>query len=588
MKILSLQDLTDTIYRSIIRFPFTLLCAIFGTFLLFYSIGNNIHTNIWFIRGIHGAQLGIPIFIAATYLSENLNLSIIKSYLLKGISLTVLLLYLMTMPEELTYINFSRWILLTIFTHLLIFIAPNINRGTQLDFWIFSKDIIATFIESLFYSVVIYIGVSIALLSVDSLFNITIDEDVYLKLLTFCGFFLNTLFFICKAPIARNSEEEFSYSPILKNFTQYIMFPLVTIYMVILYAYSVKIIFLQDWPKGWVSMLSIGFSILGIISFLLIYPIKNIKENRWIPIYTKVFFYALFPVILLFIAAIWTRITDYGITENRYYLIVLAIWLVIVALNMLIKGQNNIKIIPISLCILTLISSFGPISAFQIAKNSQTSRLNHIVENEKWIDTNGYWITGIDHSASNEAENTRSIISYLSDYHGFNSLQKYFSQPMNTFIADSLSKWEVKNVLFDKMGLTSLGNSSIVEVSKDEYSIHFYSNSESEDFNAFDIKKYNYLLNVYTNAIDQEYLFTKNDKEFILRINNNDNSIGTIEIDGVIYTITLDLNLIKNSKNGKMLFIESEAFTILLYSLNGNKEKDKLSINHMKAMFLIN
>lgn len=493
----------------------------------------------------------------------------------------------MTMPKELTYINFSRWILLTIFTHLLIFIAPNINKGTQLDFWIFSKNIIATFIESLFYSIIIFIGISIALLSIDSLFNINIDEDIYLKLLTFCGFFLNTLFFICKAPIVRNQKEEFSYSTILKNFTQYIMFPLVTIYMVILYAYSVKIIFIQDWPKGWVSMLSIGFSTLGIISFLFIYPIKNNNQNKWIPIYTKVFFYALFPIIILFIAAIWTRITDYGITENRYYLIILAVWLVIVALNMLLKGQNNIKIIPISLCVLTLISSFGPISAFQVAKKSQTHRLNQLAKKEKWVNDDGFWITNIDHSYSPKVENARSIISYLSDYHGYNSLQAFFPQPMNSFLADSLSKWEVKNVLLKKMGLTSLNNSSIVEKNKDEYSIHFYSNTEYENLHLIDIKKYNYLLNVNTNSIDLEYKLIQDNKNIIFKINNNDNSIGSLEIDGIIYTVNLDTNLLKNAKEDTTLSVESEAFTMLLYSLTGDKDKEQLSITHMRAMFLI-
>jgi hypothetical protein len=52
-------------------------------------------------------------------------------------------------------------------------------------------------------------------------------------------------------------------------------------------------------------------------------------------------------------------------------LVVLAIWLLLITVYILVSKKQNIKLIPISLCVITLLSVYGPQSAFTVSMYSQ-------------------------------------------------------------------------------------------------------------------------------------------------------------------------------------------------------------------------
>src|SRR5665647_3558162 len=117
-----------------------------------------------------------------------------------------------------------------------------------------------------------------------------------------------------------------------------------------------KIIFLRFLSAALYTVvlyLVIGFSIGVIFSLLLIYPVRNDENNKWILIFSRFFYFALFPLIILLFLAVKRRISDYGITEQRYFILVLALWLLFIAIYFLFSKSKNIKLIPVSLCILT-------------------------------------------------------------------------------------------------------------------------------------------------------------------------------------------------------------------------------------------
>ena len=66
-----------------------------------------------------------------------------------------------------------------------------------------------------------------------------------------------------------NLEEIDEYPFGLKVFSQYILLPLLLLYLVILYLYGAKIILLWDWPKGVVSWLIIAVAVLGIFALII-------------------------------------------------------------------------------------------------------------------------------------------------------------------------------------------------------------------------------------------------------------------------------------------------------------------------------
>ena len=101
--------------------------------------------------------------------------------------------------------------------------------------------------------------------------------------------------------------------------------------MGILIAYESKIIFEWSLPKGWVSIMVLASAIFGILAFLLIHPLK--KDNKWIQSFSNLYYWILLPLVVLMLVAIYVRIKQYGITEPRYFVALLAIWLLGISLG---------------------------------------------------------------------------------------------------------------------------------------------------------------------------------------------------------------------------------------------------------------
>ena len=166
-----------------------------------------------------------------------------------------------------------------------------------------------------------------------------------------------------------------AYPKGLKAFTQFVLIPLVLIYLIILWAYETKILLTANLPKGWVSILILVFSVLGILAMLLVYPLRNKENHAWIKQLWKWYFRLIIPLIGLLYWAILYRINLYGFTVGRYYVLLLALWLTAITVYSIIKPNYHIKIIPISLAIVGFISLYGPQSAANISKVSQQNRV---------------------------------------------------------------------------------------------------------------------------------------------------------------------------------------------------------------------
>ena len=108
-----------------------------------------------------------------------------------------------------------------------------------------------------------------------------------------------------------------------------------------LYAYSLKIVINWNLPKGWVSYLVIALSFLGFIVLILINPIQKSIDSRTINKFHPWFYYLLLPLIALLFVAIFRRINEYGITENRYFVFMLACWILAMTLYILFSKRKK-------------------------------------------------------------------------------------------------------------------------------------------------------------------------------------------------------------------------------------------------------
>ncbi|MEO8760300.1 MAG: DUF4153 domain-containing protein, partial [Bacteroidia bacterium] len=479
----SIKTLVTESVFTLNRFTLCLISAIIGTGASIYL--NNLDYNHREAEKNTGylimvCSLGLTLFFAISLFAERKQLAKSKFVILNVIAVALLTGYYFFLRNSFNDIELIRYILINLALHLLASFAGFINKNNVTGFWQFNKALFLRLFIAIIYSGTLYLGICLALFSIDKLFNISIDYKIYFRVWMIIAGVFNTWFFLSGVP--KNLEELESsddYPKGLKIFTQYILLPLVTLYLFILYAYTFKIIFTQNLPQGWVSYLVIGFSVLGILALLLVHPIRNLEGNKWIHAFSKWFYGALYPLVILLFVAIGTRIDDYGITEKRYFIIVLAIWLAGISTYFLFSKKANIKYIPITLCVIALLGSFGPWGAFSVSKKSQFTILeNVLIENN--ILKDGKIDAKHKPVADSVAEQITSIVQYFNNMHGFTDFKPWFTTNIDSLIADTLQYEKVNNML-DLMNIPLTYNSNYnYKDTKNEYKVFDYSSSVQE------------------------------------------------------------------------------------------------------------
>jgi hypothetical protein len=473
MRFPSLQSLAGGAWQTFRRFPIAILLAAMATGLGIwwthlksvpepYTGSSGWHTTIievpqWYWNAIVSCYLGMLLSVAVTKWVEKRGARMGEGTvgggrgrrgMAIGLQVAVVVLaeaYYWSLPSEFSVIVMLRTMLLALGLHWLIAVI-GFGRNEVNGFWIFNKRLFLRVLTTFLYSAVLYIGVALALLAIDKLFNADIHWEVYAECWWLFGGLFSVWFFLAGFPKSYENPGVISdYPRGLKIFTQYVLLSLVTIYMLILYAYMIKIILTRHWPVGWVAWLMLAFAVAGILSLLLIYPLQNDKSHIWVRNYTRIFYQALLPLIITLFSAIYKRVEPYGITEPRYFLLALAWWLVFITVYFLVSRKKDIRLVPFSLCILALLSCWGPWGAFAVSLNSQRGRLKEVLEKNKLME-NGKVVTKDPRRSvpAHDLNTISSVTQYILDIHGYNALQPLFTTNLDTLIRrDSLENhWQ--------------------------------------------------------------------------------------------------------------------------------------------------
>jgi hypothetical protein len=436
----SIQNLIKDVKYVIARFPLEIVFAAIGTTAAIISIQNDNMDSIlsnWCTRIIMMANLGLLISLSASLYVESRAVKSPQRYLYKIIialivSCTVFLLNPLQQGGD-----YIRFFLLSLAGHLLVSFAAYIHADSIQGFWQFNKTIFIRFLMGMLDSAVLYLGLAAAIGATKFLFNIDLGSNAYSILFVLIAGIFNTTFFLAGIPKDLDAlNTDFTYPKGLKIFTQYVLIPLATIYVIILLAYEVKILIEWNLPKGLVSNLILGYAVFGILAILMIFPIREQEENTWIKTYARSFYFLMLPLIVLLFLAVGTRVFRYGITESRYFLIMLAIWLLMITVYSLLSRKQNIRLIPVSLCLFTLFCVYGPQSAFSVSKYSQTKILTDIFKkNNAFKDHKMVRPQKITEKDGIRAAKT---IRFIVENYDYSALQPYVTADL-TLVEDSLS-----------------------------------------------------------------------------------------------------------------------------------------------------
>jgi hypothetical protein len=377
----SLAALGREALATFVRFPATLLSGMVAAELTISLVDDSAPPE----KTIHLAMvaaLGIPLFTVLRLYAEKPmgGRPLRRSWplMLGGVVLLVVYWRLLgRVPGDSRYIQYFQF---SLAAHLAVAFAPFLGRGEINGFWQFNRRLFLRIVLSGIYASVFFGGLSLALLAIDNLFDVKVNEYVYPRLWLFTVFVFQTWHFLGGVPKGLADLEADRDRPrALRIFGQYLLVPLVVLYLLILYGYMAKILLSRQWPHGWVGWLVSGVSIFGVLTLLLLDPGREEAETRWIRRFARAFYVAILPLLALLFVALAKRVGQYGVTERRYFLFVLGLWLFGVSLYMLFSASKSIKIVPTTLCLLALVTALGPWGAYQISLRSQIRRLEGLL-----------------------------------------------------------------------------------------------------------------------------------------------------------------------------------------------------------------
>ena len=328
-------------------------------------------------------------------------------YLYFIIPIIMLLVYFIVLNDINSPTQLLKYVLLNISFVLIYFSVPFINKST--DSVYFTYKVLISLALTIFLYQIIITSILLTLYSISSLFEFTIKEHIFPNIAIFIlGFIMPTIFL---SLITNKELDTKQYPNFINRILVYVIFPVLTVYTLVLYAYFIKILITFDLPSNNLANLVLNYSIISVI---ILYFARNIKDkNIWSNTFIKYYPFDLILPIIMMLVAFAVRINQYGLTIVRYYGLLVFVFISISII--LFKLKNKLKYIPLTLAILLLTSAFGPLSAMNLSKWSQELRFEAILkENNMLVDNK---IVKNKNISDNTKEQIISILGYFEYNH---------------------------------------------------------------------------------------------------------------------------------------------------------------------------
>ncbi len=249
-----------------------------------------------------------------------------------------------------------------------IFVAPFFKQKDENGFWVFLMRNAKAAVVAIAISVVLLVAIDGLLFGFFNLFDIKVSARpfVYSAIISSCTIF--PILFFSGIPSISDCQQE---PPTLNKFetstNRFIFLPVVSLYIALLYAYIVKIIIQWEMPKGMVSFLVSASMLLMLLHVTKTYPERINPKRTLEKTLLKILPAACIPLVILMSVGIFRRITDYGISESRYYVLAINIFFyAIIAILLIDKIRCKSRFIAIVFCSMFLIATNGPLSAINV------------------------------------------------------------------------------------------------------------------------------------------------------------------------------------------------------------------------------
>ncbi len=269
----------------------------------------------------------------------------------------------------------------------LVLVAPYLWRFSAEAFWLFAVRVCFAIMLGLLANLLLAGGISAILASLSYLFGFEIDSDVYLHVWVLSSFLIAPLFGLGRLPRwfhDRPAGQDYEYMAVgIRALGDFVAAPLLLVYALILHAYAAKIVITQDVPKGQIGWLVLGYGFCLFGALLISFPYWRIARAPMRLLLRIWPFVMPVPLLLLFYAA-WLRIDQYGVTPERYLLVLYGIVATAIVAVQLIKPlRGDIRLVVVLPVAALCLASFGPQGVNGWSIRSQAARFMELVDKAK-------------------------------------------------------------------------------------------------------------------------------------------------------------------------------------------------------------
>lgn len=370
--------------KAIERFPLTVFCSAVVFILSVYLVENPELKNENLLNELHKIVIllgmSIPLTLALELAREK-YLSGKNRWVIRFVNALITLIfiifyrfyYLSGKNSSSTLDSLEQLMATGIIFFLCFLLVPVIGKKDEEEKYF--QSVIVDKTVTILFSVVLFLGLIAVFATIDGLSLIKLDSNIYIETWLFVVFVFSVIFFLSKLKKVDESLENYEIHKIFKFLIYFIVIPLITTYTGILYVYFGKMLITRSWPQGLVSHLILWYTIFSLFIMIMVTPMA--KKDSVARIFKKYFPFASLPLLVLSIVSISKRISQYGVTPSRYFVVLLAMWLIFCMVSSIFKAR--LSVILISLITVVYISVFTPVNNRRITLMSQNKRFEKIL-----------------------------------------------------------------------------------------------------------------------------------------------------------------------------------------------------------------
>jgi hypothetical protein len=233
----------------------------------------------------------------------------------------------------------------------------------------------------------------------------------------------------------------------------YVLVPMALVYALILHAYAVKIVLDGNLPRNQIGLMVTIFALGGTGAWLIAWPWRETGSRllRW---FVQGWFWLTIVPAILLVVAVWERVSAYGVTPERYGLVIVAIWLAIVTLYLAIRrNRADMRMLLGSFAVLVLIGAGGSWGANGLTISDQFARLSKLLADNKIVGEDQRLVETLPDISSDTKSQIRSLLDTLNKVDGLDRLRPLFAGIANDPFAKGETGWNLTNSLADALSL---------------------------------------------------------------------------------------------------------------------------------------